>query len=30
MGLGTYRRRFDHLAEAPSAIAEKFAAPAGR
>jgi elongation factor G len=30
MGLGTYRRHFDHLAEAPSAIAEKFAAPAGR
>lgn len=30
MGLGTYRRRLDHLAEAPGSVAEKFAPPAGR
>ncbi len=29
-GLGTYRRHFDHLAEAPAGLAEKFAASSGR
>ena len=29
-GLGTYRRRFDHLAEAPSTLAEKVAVAASR
>ena len=29
-GLGSYRRRFDHLAEAPGALAEKVAVAAGR
>ncbi len=29
-GLGSYRRRFDHLAEAPGALAEKVAVATGR